>query len=165
MKLHAFSLFHAELIVRPVDYSDRRTHILFDFTTITGSRHAALFLLDQRERRCRGLSTNLICIDRNPNLIIHKKIFPNNTKRGDTMNKLKYKIFETDPCVAIVVWSFLQLKITWLHLPGFVVQLANSAYVTVYWMNIARLATITPHTFQLTFKLVYNNSFAYDVTQ
>ena len=72
-------------------------------------------------------------------------------------------IFSTDLNRTIVCRSFLPFKITWLHLPGFVVELAKLLRIIAIAVNIKRLATFVSHTFQLTFKLIGNISFVDDV--
>ena len=59
--------------------------------------------------------------------------------------------------------SFLPFKITWLHLPGFVVELAKLLRTITIGMNIIRLATVVSNTFKLTFKLIGNINFVDNV--
>ena len=64
----------------------------------------------------------------------------------------------TDLNRAIVCRSFLPFKISWFHLSGFVVKLANASLcIVAIGMNINRLATVIFDAFKLTLKLISNS--------
>ena len=67
---------------------------------------------------------------------------------------------------AIVCRSFLPFKISWFHLSGFVVKLANASLcIVAIEMNINRLATVISHAFKPTFKLISDSNRVHGMTK
>ena len=79
---------------------------------------------------------------------------------------VQFELISTDLNRAIVCRSFPPFKISWFHLPGFVVKFTNASLcIVAIGVNINRLATVIFDAFKLTLKLIGSIHCVYGMTK